>query len=64
MSQLTSGSSPVTEVVRLEDYAPPPYLIDSVHLDVDVQAAGQRHRIGENQRTRSQHRRHDGIARR
>ncbi len=38
MSQLTSGSSPVTEVVRLEDYAPPPYLIDSVHLDVDVQA--------------------------
>ena len=28
---------PAPNVIRLEDYTPPPFLIDTVELDVDIQ---------------------------
>ncbi|WP_153112113.1 aminopeptidase N [Propionivibrio limicola] len=34
------NTTPTPVTVRLEDYTPPPYLIDTVHLDVDIRKEG------------------------
>ena len=40
MSASASPASPVSAPVRLADYAPPPWIVDEVALDVDIRADG------------------------